>query len=104
MDREVIERRQSPRLPVEAIRWTAVRMRPGREANLINLCERGALVEGPARLHPGAAVVLHLVGPSPSSSIKGTIVRCHVSSICGRTGIRYRGAISFDAAIEVEGR
>jgi hypothetical protein len=27
-----------------------------------------------------------------------------VSSICGRTGIRYRGAISFDAAIEVEGR
>jgi hypothetical protein len=104
MDGEVVERRRSPRLPVEAIRWTAVRMRPGREANLINLCERGALVEGPARLHPGAAVVLHLVGPSPSGSIKGTIVRCHVSSICGRTGIRYRGAISFDAAIEVEGR
>jgi hypothetical protein len=78
-------------------------MRPGREANLINLCERGALVEGPARLHPGAHVVLHLIGPSPSSSIKGTIVRCHVSSICGRTGIRYRGAICFDAAIEVDG-
>jgi hypothetical protein len=104
MDREVVERRRSPRLAVDAIRWTGVRMRPGREATLINLCDRGALVEGPARLHPGAAVVLHLIGPAPSSSIKGTIVRCHVSSICGRTGIRYRGAISFDAAIDMEER
>jgi hypothetical protein len=77
-------------------------MRPGREAALINLCERGALVEGSARLHPGAAVVLHLIGPTPSSSIRGTIVRCHVSSICGRTGIRYRGAISFDAEIDMD--
>lgn len=102
MDREVVERRRSTRWPVEAIRWTSVRLRPGREAALINLCERGALVEGSARLHPGAHVVLHLVGPAPSSSIKGTIVRCHVSSLCGRAGIRYRGAISFDTAIDVQ--
>ena len=79
-----------------------MRLRPGREAALINLCERGALVEGSARLHPGAHVVLHLVGPAPSGSIKGTIVRCHVSSICGRTGIRYRGAISFETAVDVQ--
>lgn len=102
MDREVVERRRSTRWPVEAIRWTSVRLRPGREAALINLCERGALVEGSARLHPGAHVVLHLVGPAPSSSIKGTIVRCHVSSLCGRAGIRYRGAISFDTAVDVQ--
>ncbi|MGH9315393.1 MAG: hypothetical protein ACRD1S_19600 [Vicinamibacterales bacterium] len=109
MDREVVDRRRSRRWPAGAILWTRVRLRPGREAALVNLCERGALVEGPARLHPGAAVVLQLVGPAcpersrgaQSTPIPGTVIRCHVSSLDGTAGVRYRGAIRFDSAIEV---
>jgi hypothetical protein len=117
MDREVVERRGSRRWPVGELHWTAVRLRPGREAALVNLGERGALVEGTARLRPGAHVVLQLTGPghepgpeaSPdrrrgahSTPISGTVVRCQVFALCGHTGVRYRGAISFDAAIDVQ--
>jgi len=114
MDREVVDRRGSRRWPAGAIRWTGVRLRPGREAALVDLCERGALVEGAARLRPGAHVVLQLVGPchdpshpagperTRSHSITGIVVRCQVSALCGHSGVRYRGAISFDAAIDVQ--
>jgi hypothetical protein len=102
MDREVTDRRRSHRWPAGAVRWTGVRLRPGREAVLINLCDRGALVEGSARLHPGASVVLQLTGPARSTPIHGTVVRCQVWCLGGGAGVRYRGAIRFDRTIEVE--
>lgn len=97
----VTERRRSPRWPADAFRWTRVRLRPGRDAALVNLAKGGMLVEG-ARLYPGAPVVLQLIGPSSATLISGTVVRCQVAALERDAGVRYRGAISFDAAIDLE--
>jgi hypothetical protein len=77
-----------------------VRLRPGRDAVLVDLCEGGALIEGTARLHPGSTVVLQLIGPRRSAFLTGTVVRCQVSALDRDAGVRYKGAISFDARFD----
>lgn len=79
-----------------------MRLRPGREAAIVDVGPNGALIEGPARLLPGAAVVLQLVGPNRSTRVTGRVLRCQVSALDATAGVRYRGAISFDEAVEVE--
>jgi hypothetical protein len=96
------ERRRSRRWPAGALPWRGVRLRPGRDANLLNLCPDGALIEGSARLHPGAPVVLQLIGASRSALLTGIVVRCHVSAIDAQAGVRYRGAIKFDASVDID--
>jgi hypothetical protein len=98
----VNERRRSPRWPAAAFPWTRVRLRPGRDASLVNLASGGMLVEGAARLHPGSAVVLQLIGPSSSPLISGKVLRCQVAALERDAAVRYAGAISFDAAIDLE--
>jgi hypothetical protein len=77
-----------------------VRLRPGRDAVLVDLGAGGALIEGAARLHPGSTVVLQLVGSRRSAFLTGTVLRCQVSAIDREAGVRYRGAISFDIRLE----
>jgi hypothetical protein len=102
MDGAINERRRARRWPADAVPWSRVRLRPGRDAALVNLCQDGVLIEGSARLHPGVPVVLQLIGPSRSALLTGTVVRCHVSAIDAQAGVRYRGAISFDAGLDLE--
>jgi hypothetical protein len=96
------ERRRSRRWPVDAVPWSRVRLRPGRDAALVDVCEGGMLIEGAARLHPGSTVVLQLVGSRQSAFITGTVVRCHVSALERDAGVRYRGAVSFDVSLNLD--
>jgi hypothetical protein len=77
-----------------------VRLRPGRDAVLVDLGAGGALIEGAARLHPGSTVVLQLIGPRRSAFLTGTVVRCQVSALDRDAGVRYRGAINFDVSLD----
>jgi hypothetical protein len=42
-----------------------------------------------------------LIGSRRSAFLTGTVTRCQVSALDRDAGVRYRGAISFDANLEV---
>ena len=91
------DRRSSPRRSCRQCAWLiAARLRPGREVRVIDLSSGGALVEAAVRLLPGAPFVLHLVGAAGAHTIRGTVLRCHVSALDRSTGVRYRAALGFD--------
>jgi hypothetical protein len=76
-------------------------LRPGRDAALVNLAKEGVLVESKARLHPGSPIVLQLIGPVSATLISGRVLRWQVA-VLEPDGVRYSGAISFDAAIDLQ--
>jgi hypothetical protein len=71
------------------------RLRPGRMAHVIDLCDGGALIETDWRLMPGMRVELQLGFPLPKFCVTGRILRCHVA-LLDRERIRYRGALAFE--------
>ena len=97
------ERRASPRRTHRECRWlVAARLRPGREVHVLDLSSGGALVEAGVRLMPGAPFVLHLVGVDDSRhTIRGIVLRCHVSAVDESAGVRYRAALGFDRHFRV---
>lgn len=91
------ERRVSHRRTRAECPWlTSARLRAGRDIRLLDLSTGGALIEGAARLLPGASIVLHLIGPDRRHTLRATVHRCHVSALDRVTGIRYRAALVFD--------
>ncbi len=90
------ERRRWLRQQAGSGRWTRVRLRPGREAVLLNIGAGGALVEGRSRLLPGSRVVMQFVASDRVLTVRGRVVRCEVAALDPRDGVRYRGAVSFD--------
>jgi hypothetical protein len=101
MDRSMTERRLSPRWTSAEAPWNAARVRPGLDVDVINLCEGGALVEGPARLLPGHRVVIQFGAPGQIVVMAGSVVRCEVVVLERDGGIRYRGAVRFDCPLRV---
>jgi hypothetical protein len=95
------ERRSSPRLGSadygEAAR---LRLRPGREATLVNLSRGGACVEGASRLLPGTPVEMQVAISGWHWSGKGRVLRCHVSALVLENGVRYRAALQFDPPVD----
>ena len=95
------DRRKTPR--TSAIAWTGMeraRLRPGRTARVVDLSAGGALIETDWRLLPGARVELQLGDPSPLFTVRGRILRCHVT-LLDRARIRYRGALAFDQLLPI---
>lgn len=90
------DRRRSTRYPLHAGRTWRVRVRPGRDAALVDIGVGGVLVEGASRLLPGSRVVLQFVVPEGTLSVRGRVVRCEVAALDPGNGVRYRGAVSFD--------
>ena len=97
MDREVTDRRQGPRRCGRDGRWAEARVRPGRDVEVVDLGAGGALLEGSTRLMPGTQVVLILRGEGRSLAVRCRVVRCEVVALDPDKGIRYRGAVCFDA-------
>jgi hypothetical protein len=96
------ERRASPRRTHRECGWlVAARLRPGRDVRLLNLSSGGALVEAGVRLMPGSPFVLHLTGVESHHTIRGTVLRCHVSALQQEDGVRYRAALVFDRHFRV---
>ncbi len=95
-----VERRSSPRkLPSECGWFVSARLRPARDVRLVDLSDRGALIEGMARLLPGAHIELHLFGVEGRRTVRARVVRSHVSALDWSSGVRYRAALEFDAHI-----
>jgi len=96
------DRRSSPRRTSAECAWlVAARLRPGREARVLDLSGGGALVETAVRLMPGTSTVLHLVGVRRRHTIRGTVLRCYVSALDRSTGVRYRAALRFEQRFPV---
>jgi hypothetical protein len=73
----------------------SARVRPGSEAELIDVSAGGALIETVHRMLPGAAIELQLQAAESRTAIRGRVTRCAVARL--RAGaIWYRGAIVFD--------
>jgi hypothetical protein len=96
------EKRGSPRRPAAAIpSIESVRISPHRaEAVLINISERGVLVECGMRLQPGTRVTVLFSGSFTPSSVPSRVARSVVSGMAAE-GIRYQVGIAFNQPIEL---
>lgn len=98
------ERRRAPRWTRGDGSWfTAARVRPGRDVDVMDVSRGGALVESGSRLLPGRNIELHLIADSHRIVVRGRVIRCHVSALEPSGGVRYRGAVAFDSDFVVPG-
>ena len=73
----------------------SARVRPGREASLLDVSAGGALVETTYRLLPGTSIELHVATSERQASVRGGVLRSAVVGVRA-AGICYRSAIGFD--------
>jgi hypothetical protein len=92
-------RRAIRRAPAGDEPVSRMRLRAGRELTVVDLSDCGALIEGSMRLLPGTHVDVHVVTRDGRALVRSRVVRayvCHVQA----DGVRYRGAVAFDRAID----
>jgi hypothetical protein len=90
------ERRAATRALGANCAWLlGARLRHGFDVTIIDLGSGGALVEGNARLLPGATVELQLAGAGWSWMSSARVLRCRVSALLDE-GVRYRAALQFE--------
>jgi hypothetical protein len=82
----------------------SARVRPGRDASLLDVSAGGALVETTYRLLPGSPIELHVATGEHRTSMRGGVLRSAVVSVRA-AGMCYRSAIRFDRLLSwfVEG-
>ena len=88
-------RRARRRQRVEEHGIARARVRAGEPVTIINVSADGALVETGDRLLPGSTVDLHVEGDHRRATVRGRVLRCHVTRV-RPVSMRYRGAILFD--------
>jgi hypothetical protein len=74
-------------------------LRAGRELEVLNISDTGVLVEGAARLHPGAHVDVHVVTREGRVLVRSRVVRAFISHLEADL-VRYRGALAFERTID----
>ena len=93
------DRRRSPRrTPARDEPLSQVRLRAGRQLQVIDVSDTGLLAEGDMRLLPGTHVDVHLVTAEGRLLIRSRVVRAFVCRVC-RDRIDYRGAIVFERSV-----
>ena len=94
------ERRRAPRRdPDREEPLARVRLRAGRELDVVNISDAGVLVDGNARLHPGAHVDVHVITRDGRVLVRSRVVRVFVAHLQA-DAIRYRGALAFEQTID----
>lgn len=96
------DRRAHVRLrPIDLDRPVLARLKYGPMLTLIDVSAGGALIETPARLTPGAHVLLEFLAPGTQQAIivPSRIIRSHVAALGHR--VRYRGACSFKQLLKL---
>jgi len=78
-----------------------VRLRAGRELDVVDISRLGALVEGTTRLLPGTHVDVHVTGGQGRVLVRARVVRCSVWGLTA-DAVRYRGALAFNALLELD--
>ena len=90
------DRRRTPRHGhVEEHGIVSAKVRPGREASIVDVSAGGALVETQHRLLPGTSVELQFETSVARTTIRGRVLRCAVAGVRS-SSVCYRGAIGFD--------
>lgn len=74
-------------------------MRTGTELRVIDVSDLGMLVEGSARLGPGARIDAHVITRSGRVLVRSRVVRAFVSLLRGDTVV-YRAALVFDQPLD----
>jgi hypothetical protein len=97
-ERRAHVRRRAMDLP----RPMVARLKHGPVLTLVDVSEGGALVETPARLNPGAHVVLEFLAPSAQkrATMPSRVMRSQVTAIDSR-GLRYRGSFAFRQLLQI---
>jgi hypothetical protein len=96
------DRRAHVRLrPIQLDRPMLARLKPGPLLTLLDVSAGGALIQTPARLTPGAHLLLEFLGPATrrTTVMRSRVTRSHVAALEGC--VRYRGACSFDGMLEL---
>jgi len=97
-----LERRQATRRTPDAEEsLRRMKLRIGPELTVIDISGGGALVEGTARLVPGARLDVHVVPRPGRVLVRTTVVRAWVSQLRGDS-VTYRAGLRFDHSIDVE--
>jgi hypothetical protein len=90
------ERRSSIRLrPIEDAPALVCRIRPGHAADILDLSERGALLEARRRLLPGSVIELQWEADGRRDVTRARVLRCEVAIVMHDT-IVFRAAVGFE--------
>jgi hypothetical protein len=77
-----------------------MRVRAGRELDVIDISSTGALVEGEARLLPGRHLDVHVVSSAGRTLARSRVVRAFVSGLTSDR-VLYRGALAFEPSLQL---
>ena len=88
-------RRAFRRLGSHDHRISAARIRPAREAAVVDISPRGASIEVSFRLLPGATIELQIDRLGHRADVKGRVLRCSVARLHAHS-VFYRAAVLFD--------
>jgi hypothetical protein len=95
-----IERREYIRaVPTADGPLARLRLRTGHDLVVLDISERGARVEGLARLLPGTGVEVHMVAAEGRVRIRSRVVRSRVCRLSAAS-ICYESALTFDVALD----
>jgi hypothetical protein len=94
-----VERRRATRcVSLQEHGVTRARVRPGHEAELLDISAGGALIETEYRLLPGTIVELHLETEEGRLYTRGRVMRCTVAAVHASC-VSYRGAVCFEGTV-----
>src|SRR5512139_1569363 len=91
-------RRTARRAPDADEPLRRIRLRTGREMDVVDVSNSGVLVEGPSRLLPNTHLDVHLVTRAGRVLVRCRVVRacvCHLEADL----IRYRVALAFERSV-----
>src|SRR5512132_1321368 len=95
----MIERRGCPRrAPAPEETLSRVRLRTGRELTVVDIGDRGVLLEGTARLLPGTHVEVHVVTREGRTLVRSRVTRAWVHAVSADI-LQYRAALAFDLSV-----
>jgi hypothetical protein len=77
-----------------------MRVRAGRELDVLDISSTGALVEGEARLLPGRHLDVHVVSSTGRTLARSRVVRAFVSGLTSDR-VLYRGALAFEQSLQL---
>lgn len=90
------ERRTYCRVSGAMVSDTTVRVRPGLDAALMNLCARGALIELRRPMAPGIHADLQFSRGEGRIAVGALVLRCSVRAVTALDGVTYQAALLFD--------
>jgi hypothetical protein len=91
-------RRRPRRTPASDEPVSQVRLRAGRQLDVIDVSDIGLLAQGDMRLLPGTHVDVHLVTAEGRLLIRSRVIRAFVCRVCPDR-IQYRGALAFEQPV-----